>query len=92
MACAEGLATESNSSGRSVVKPKRRPFVPKGGNDCLFTPPELAREIVAHFMPSGKVLEPCRGAGAFADAMAGCYWCEVTEGRDFLEFEGKGYD
>ena len=85
-------AEASSSSAGIVVTSKGRPFVPKGGNDRLFTPPELARDIVAHFMPSGKMLEPCRGQGAFADAMPGCDWCEISEGRDFLSFQGHGYD
>src|SRR5437016_5113358 len=74
-------------------KRKGRPFIPsKGGNDCLQTPPELARAIVEHFRPSGKILEPCRGDGAFTDAMPGCDWCELKLGIDFLTFTSRGYN
>jgi hypothetical protein len=64
---------------------------PKGGDDVVMTPPELANAIVEHFKPSGICLEPCRGSqrGAFYQAMwirAGVLdWYEITEGRDFLD-------
>ena len=41
------------------------------------------------FRPSGRILEPCRGQGAFTDIMLGCDWCEIDEGRDFLSTEGQ---
>ena len=57
----------------------------------IYTPPELAKQIVEHFKPSGAMLEPCRGKGAFYNAMvefAGSssqvFWCEIDEGKDFL--------
>ena len=34
-----------------------QPLAPKGGNDRVYTPPELARQIVAHFNPSGMLLD-----------------------------------
>jgi hypothetical protein len=67
---------------------KRRPLAPRGGNDCIYTPDDLAAQIVAHFMPSGRTLEPCRGGGAFTRAMPGCDWCEIQEGKDFLLASG----
>ena len=33
------------------------------------TPPALARALVEHFPLSGRCLDPCRGSGAFFDAM-----------------------
>lgn len=66
-----------------------RPLAPTGGNDRVWTPAPLARAIVAHFKPVGRILEPCRGAGAFTDAMPGCDWCEIDDGRDFLTVTGK---
>lgn len=68
-----------------------QPLAPKGGNDRVYTPPELARAIVRHFNPSGMLLEPCRGRGAFSDAMLPyaangfVETCEIDEGNDFLE-------
>lgn len=63
-----------------------RPLAPRGGNDRVYTPDALAASIVSHFKPSGKMLEPCRGTGAFAKAMPGCSWCELDEGSDFLKW------
>jgi len=59
-------------------------------HDLIMTPSELAREIVAYFDPSGRCLDPCRGKGAFYDALRGWPGCEVdwyelAEGRDFLQ-------
>ena len=53
--------------------------------DAIYTPDWCAADMVRHFKPSGRILEPCRGGGAFmkhlpADAM----WCEIKEGRDFF--------
>ena len=63
-----------------------RPLAPRGGNDRVWTPDALAAQIVAHFGPTGKILEPCRGAGAFVRAMPGCEWCEIDDGRDFFQW------
>jgi hypothetical protein len=52
--------------------------------DIVYTPEWVARDMVGHFKPSGRVLEPARGAGAFTDLMPGCDWCEIAEGRDFF--------
>jgi hypothetical protein len=72
--------------------PARRPLVPHGGNDCIDTPDDLAELIVAHFKPTGRVLEPCRGGGAFVRALTAsgceCEYCEIKEGIDFLTVEG----
>lgn len=68
-----------------------RPLAPKGGNDRVMTPPDLAVKIVRHFKPFGSCLEPCSGADAFVKAMASqpevgpVYWCEIDRGIDFLE-------
>ena len=55
-------------------------------DDVVMTPRDVARDVVNHFRPSGLILDPCRGSGAFADAMPGSDWCEVTEGRDFYNW------
>lgn len=33
--------------------------------DKVFTPDDVARDIVAYFKPTGRILEPCAGDGAF---------------------------
>jgi hypothetical protein len=68
-----------------------RPLAPKGGNDRVYTPPELAKQIVEHFDVRGKRLDPCRGMGAFYTAMlehsefAFVEWCEIDDGFDFFD-------
>ena len=55
----------------------------------MFTNRDFAARIVLYFNPVGRVLDPCRGPGAFYEAMpAGSDWCEITEGRDFLAHAG----
>jgi hypothetical protein len=55
--------------------------------DVVMTPADVARMIVNHFQPSGRILDPCRGNGAFWDAMPGAEWCEIAEGKDFMQWE-----
>lgn len=67
-------------------------LVPEGNPpsaDMVFTPPMLAARIVAAFSDEirGRVLEPCRGDGAFYDALPEHVtkdWCELSENRDFF--------
>ena len=55
--------------------------------DLVMTPRWLARDIIAHFQPSGRILDPCRGDGAFFDQLPeGADWCEIREGRDFFAY------
>lgn len=67
-----------------------RALIPKGGNDRVYTPDILADLIVNYFKPSGSVLEPCKGGGAFIRALnkigIEADWCEIDEGRDFLTY------
>jgi len=60
----------------------------KNGNDCIQTPIYLAKQIVEHFNPLGKILEPCKGDGNFLQAMPNADWCEIKEGKDFLLTKG----
>jgi len=72
-----------------------RPLAPKGGNDRVYTPPELAYRIVGHFKPSGICLEPCSGKGAFCEALQGrigvsfIHECEIDDDIDFFGFNTK---
>ena len=53
-------------------------------NDVVYTPLELAQDMVFFFKPSGLCLDPCSGGGVFLDLLpAGSEWCEITKGRDF---------
>lgn len=65
---------------------RARPLVPKGGKPRVNTPEWLAKQIVAHFKPSGRILDPCPGGGAFVRAIPGCEWCV---GRDGFAIMGR---
>ena len=59
--------------------------------DVVYTPSELARQIIAVFGGElrGRVLDPARGDGAFYDALPNHVeklWCEAGEGRDFYDW------
>ena len=58
-------------------------------NDLVFTSPALARRIVDYLDPKSFCIDPCRGRGAFYDALnpENRDWCEIREGRDFLTWE-----
>ncbi len=64
-----------------------QPLAPHGGNDDVYTPPALAQRILDHYKVSGRVIDPCRGKGAFW--REGWDWCEIKEGRDFLDWSGN---
>lgn len=73
-------------------------LVPKGGNDKVYTPDEMALQIVQHFQsqikPDNTILEPCYGQGAFLRAFEACglnniIGLELDKGQDFLEFDGQ---
>jgi len=59
------------------------------------TPESLALALVQHFKPKGIVLEPCKGEGAFINALIkqdGVFdvkWCEISEGKDFFDFKER---
>lgn len=55
-------------------------------NDIVYTPDNVARFLVDYFHPSGRILEPCKGDGAFLKYLPGAEWCEITEGRDFFQW------
>ncbi len=69
-----------------------RSLAQSNGNDCVQTPVDVAEDIVTHFAPSGSILEPCKGDGNFLKAMPDAEWCEIKEGKDFLELTDKKYD
>jgi hypothetical protein len=54
-------------------------------NDDVPTEAKLARRLIDHFGPTGRILDPCRGHGAFYDNFPETRdWCEIRDGRDFL--------
>lgn len=70
----------------SLIPPRNAP-----ARDLVMTPTNLAAAILAHFgdQMSGRLLDPARGKGAFFDQFPTALdrdWCELSEGRDFLEW------
>ena len=53
--------------------------------DVVLTPPGIAAAMVQHFAPTGRVLDPCKGDGAFYNLLIDAEYCELQEGRDFFE-------
>lgn len=54
-------------------------------SDVVYTPDWVARDMVAWFNPTGRVLEPCRGDDAiYRHLPGGSEWCEIACGRDFF--------
>ena len=59
-------------------------------NDVVFTPDWLACQIVSMFPIKGKVLEPCKGEGAFLNCLPkNTDWCEIAEGVNFYDYDKK---
>jgi len=59
-------------------------------DDIVMTPEILAKQLVEHFKPSGKVLEPCKGTGNILKFLPeNSLWCEISEGKDFFDFNDK---
>lgn len=54
--------------------------------DRVWTPDWVVQDMVQHFKPTGTILEPFKGAGAFLRCLPAAAWCEIDEGRDFFKF------
>lgn len=71
-------------NARVILCIRRNTTMSEKTGDVVYTPSWVVADMVSHFCPVGRVLDPCRGKGAFTDALPGAYWCEITEGRDFF--------
>jgi hypothetical protein len=62
-------AEKQRRDRQSLQPPRKKRRLAPGRNapahDLIMTPPALARAIVRHFRPEGRVLYPARGKGAF---------------------------
>jgi hypothetical protein len=61
-------------------------MVTKSGNDLIYTPDYLAKQIIDKYKPAGKILEPCCGEGAFLKYLPTADWCEINKGVDFFNY------
>jgi hypothetical protein len=58
--------------------------------DTVYTPAWAARDMVQYFSPSGKILEPCSGTGAFLQFLpSNTLSCELQNGTDFFAWAQK---
>jgi hypothetical protein len=76
-------------SGFSGVLPGMEDMDWHRPSDVVLTPDAIAADIVSHFQPTGRVLDPCKGNGAFLKHMPGAEWCEIREGRDFFAWHDR---
>lgn len=76
---------------RAIGRPADRMVMPRPLlSDVVYTPDDIAKDIVRHFQPSGKCLDPCRGKGAFWQYLpSGADWCEIADGVDFFNYHNK---
>ena len=59
-------------------------------NDVVMTLEDTAIKIIDYFNPSGTILEPCKGMGSFYNNFKiDKDYCEITEGKDFLQYDKK---
>ncbi len=59
-------------------------------NDVVFTPDWLAKQICEMFPIQGKVLEPCKGEGAFLKYLPNdTDWCEIADGKNYYDYHKK---
>jgi hypothetical protein len=71
-----------------VARRKGNPFI-RSAYDIIYTRPDFAKRIIDYFQPTGFILNPCKGAGAFFDNFPTTEqtdWCEINEGRDFRDW------
>lgn len=54
--------------------------------DVVFTPEHVIVNMIRHFKPCGRILDPCKGDGAFLRHMPDAEYCELQEGRDFFNW------
>jgi len=63
---------------------------PQKDADNVMTPEWMSQDIIEHYKPTGFILEPCRGTGNFYNNLPDLKdWCEITQGRDFFEYNQK---
>ena len=59
-------------------------------NDVVFTPDWLAKQICEMFDIKGKVLEPCKGEGAFLKYLPKeTDWCEIADNKNYYDYNKK---
>ena len=78
---------ESNENDKLAKKVEK-------DKDIVMTKEDMAKHLINQikFNENDIVIDPCRGKGAFYDNLPNNVekiWCEINEGKDYLEFNGK---
>ncbi len=59
-------------------------------SDIVYTPTYVSKQIIEWLAPKGKILDPCKGDGAFYDYLPTQKdYCEIREGKDFFLYNDK---
>lgn len=62
-------------------------------NDVIYTPLSVAELMISlcDIQPEEKVLDPSKGGGVFYDNLPPCNkeYCEITEDKDFFDYNNK---
>lgn len=63
---------------------------PEVKEDIVYTPVKVSKHIIEFLNPKGKILDPCKGDGAFYNYLPNKkLYCEITEDKDFFYFNEK---
>lgn len=57
--------------------------------DVVYTPHNIAKDIINKLSPNGICLDPCKGDGAFYNYLPNAEYCELSEGKDFFDYNKK---
>ena len=71
---------------------KLNPSKNSPAQDVVYTPVPLAVDIIRHYEPTGVILDPCMGDGAFYlnfPTDSETLWCELDQGMDFFNHSRK---
>jgi hypothetical protein len=58
-------------------------------DDVVMTPNDLAKQLVDYYKPQGRGLEPCRGISNIYNLLENADWCEISEGKDFFDYNTR---
>jgi hypothetical protein len=65
----------------------------KTANDVIYTPLPVAKLMIemCEIIPKMSVLDPSKGGGVFYDNLPECNkdYCEITENKDFFDYDKK---
>lgn len=65
-------------------------YIPPKDKDIVYTPEEIAVDIINWCHPFGICLDPCKGDGVFFNNFPYMKdWCEIREGKDFFQYTNR---